>query len=56
MQQMQQRKTFLEAEDRPSDKKIMAAIAMMFYNDIDKNQHPIGFYEGIKGKLWRSER
>jgi hypothetical protein len=21
---------------------------MMFYNDIDKSQHPIGFYEGIK--------
>ena len=21
---------------------------MMFYNDVDKSQHPIGFYEGIK--------
>ena len=21
---------------------------MMFYNDVDKSQHPIGFYEGLK--------
>ena len=24
---------------------------MMFYNDIDKSQHPVGFYEGIKEKF-----
>ena len=42
------RKTFLEDEDKPSDKKILAATAMMFYTDIDKSQHPIGFYESIK--------
>ena len=29
----------------------MAATAMMFYNDIDKSQQPIGFYEGIKDKF-----
>ena len=23
---------------------------MMFYNDVDKSQHPIGFYEAIKEK------
>ena len=23
----------------------------MFYNDIDKNQHPIGFYESLKGSF-----
>ena len=28
----------------------MAAVAMMFYHDIDKSQHPIGFYEAIKSK------
>jgi len=42
------RKAFLEKEDLPSDEKIVAATAMMFYNDVDKNQHPIGFFEGIK--------
>lgn len=43
-----QRKNFLEAEDKPSDMKILAAVAFAFYNDIDKNQHPIGFYEKLK--------
>jgi len=42
------RKAFLESEDQPSDEKIVAAVAMMYYNDIDKSQHPVGFYEGIK--------
>ncbi len=42
------RADFKEGEDLPSDEKILAATAMMFYNDVDKNQHPIGFYEGIK--------
>jgi hypothetical protein len=47
----EQRKSFLAAEDRPSDEKIIATTAMMFYNDIDKNQHPIGFYEDIKNRF-----
>ncbi|MEJ7610156.1 MAG: S46 family peptidase [Ferruginibacter sp.] len=42
------RKAFLESEDRPSDEKIVAGTAMMFYRDVDKSQHPIGFYEKIK--------
>ncbi len=42
------RKAFLEKEDLPSDEKILAATAMMYYNDVDKNEHPIGFYESIK--------
>ncbi len=46
-----QRKTFLAANDRPSDERILAITTMMFYNDIDKNQHPIGFYEGVKNKF-----
>jgi len=45
------RKTFLEGENLASDKKIMAATALMFYTDIDKNQHPIGFYQGLKDKF-----
>ncbi len=42
------RKKYLEAADLTSDEKITAAVAQLFYNDIDKSQHPIGFYEGIK--------
>ncbi|MFZ4058171.1 MAG: S46 family peptidase [Ferruginibacter sp.] len=42
------RKGFLDALDRASDEKILAITAMKFYQDVDKSQHPIGFYEGIK--------
>ncbi len=42
------RKSFLSSMDHPSDEKILAVTAMMFYNDVDKNQHPIGFYESMK--------
>jgi hypothetical protein len=42
------RKTFREGEDLVSDERILAATCMMFYTDIDPNQRPIGFYEGIK--------
>lgn len=42
------RAEFIKAEHAPSDKKILASVLMMFYNDIDKSQHPIGFYESIK--------
>jgi len=42
------RAAYLEAADKLSDEKIMATVAMMYYDDVDKNQHPIGFYESIK--------
>lgn len=42
------RKDFITDEDIPSDQKILAAVAEMFYTDIDKSQHPIGFYENIR--------
>lgn len=45
------RKTFLESEDLPSDKIIMARTAMMFYNDIDKSQQPVNFFPAIKDKF-----
>lgn len=44
----QQRSNFLKEEDLPSDQKILAAVAQYYYNDVDKSQHPIGLYEGIK--------
>ncbi|HRD58926.1 MAG TPA: S46 family peptidase [Ferruginibacter sp.] len=43
-----QRTAFIESEDKPSDEKILAAVAKAFYSDIDKSQHPIGFYEKLK--------
>lgn len=46
----EERTKFLESEDLPSDKKILAATAMMYYTDVDPSQHPIGFYESIKQK------
>ncbi|MEO6539986.1 MAG: S46 family peptidase [Ferruginibacter sp.] len=47
------RAAFKESEDLPSDEKIVALTAMMFYQDVDKSQHPIGFYEGMKAS-WGS--
>lgn len=44
------RKIFLETEDLPSDEMIMAKAAQMFYEDVDKSQQPIGFYEDLKTK------
>ena len=45
------RKDFLASEDLPSDVKILGSAAMMFYNDIDKSQHPAGIYENIKSEF-----
>lgn len=45
----EQRAEFLKSEYVPSDKKIMAAVLRAFYTEIEKNQHPIGFYESLKG-------
>ena len=38
------REIFLKSENKISDEKILGYITMMFYNDIDKQQHPIDFY------------
>jgi hypothetical protein len=48
------REGFLKNENKPSDEKIVADITMMFYNDVDKQQHPVDFYRArveIFGKL-----
>ena len=39
---------FIADENKASDIKILADACMLFYRDIDKNQHPIGFYESIR--------
>ena len=43
------RTEFLKNENKASDQNIVAAMLMMFYTGIDKSQHPISFYESIKG-------
>jgi peptidase S46-like protein len=43
------RKIFLKAENKTSDQNILAAITMMYYKDVDRNQRPIGFFESVKG-------
>ncbi len=42
------RKAFLESEDKVSDEKIVAAVLQMFYEQVDNKQHPISFFEGLK--------
>lgn len=46
----QQRKNFLGEENKVSDEHIVAATTRMFYEDVTKEQHPIGFYGGLKDK------
>lgn len=41
------RKTFLAGENKKSDQNIVAAVVAMFYSDVDKSQHPQGFYEDL---------
>jgi hypothetical protein len=43
------RTDFLKEENKASDQNIVAGVLMMFYTGIDKNQHPISFFESIKG-------
>ncbi len=43
------RTTFLKGEDKASDQHIVATVLMMYYLNIDKSQHPISFYESLKG-------
>ncbi len=44
------RKDFLEDENRVSDQHILATTCRMFYSDIDPAQHPQGFYDNLKSK------
>jgi hypothetical protein len=45
------RKEFIKSENRASDQNILAMVLMMYYNEIDKSQHPINFYEGIRNSF-----
>jgi Peptidase S46 len=43
------RANFLTEANMISDQKILADVMKMFYQNIDKNQHPIGFFEAMRG-------
>lgn len=43
------REAFMKHENVASDKNILATVLEMFYNEVDKSQHPIGFFESVKG-------
>ncbi len=43
-----QRKTFLDEENKVSDQNIVATVTKMFYEDVEKEQHPVGFYGNLK--------
>jgi hypothetical protein len=47
---VEQRKSFLAEENKISDQNIVAAVTMMYYNDIPKDQHPISFYNTLKSQ------
>src|SRR5689334_6040908 len=42
------RAELLKSENKTSDQNIVAAVLQMYYKDIDKAQHPISFYDGVK--------
>jgi hypothetical protein len=44
------RKAFLEGIDLPSDERILAKVMELYYNHVDKSQHPAGFYEMVATK------
>jgi hypothetical protein len=47
----QHRTDFLKKENKIADQNILAAMLYRFYTDIDKSQHPVGFYEALKGNF-----
>jgi hypothetical protein len=44
------RADFLKDENKISDQNILAAVTMMYYHDVPKDQHPIGFYATLKNQ------
>ena len=44
------RTEFLKDENKISDQNILGGVTMMFYNDIPKDQQPVGFYSTLKNQ------
>lgn len=45
------RKNFMEAHNAASDQLIVGKMLMMYFKDVPKEQHPISFFEGVKGSF-----
>ncbi len=45
------RQEFLKTEHVAADEQIVAAVLKLYYEDIPKAQHPIGFFESMKGSF-----
>lgn len=43
------RKNFLDAHNAVSDRNILASILPMYLKEVPKEQHPIGYFETVKG-------
>ncbi|MBD0296722.1 MAG: S46 family peptidase, partial [Flavisolibacter sp.] len=50
------RQNFLKSENRPSDQNIVAAVLQMYYNDIPKEQHPIGLYDAVRNEYGQLDK
>ena len=46
----QGRQAFLESENKISDQKILGAVTKMYYQEIDKQQHPATFFPTLKNE------
>lgn len=44
----QQRTAFIKGENKASDQQIVGAITRLFYEDVAKEQHPVGFFGNLK--------
>lgn len=44
------RTEFLKDENKISDQNILGSVTMMYYNDIPKDQQPVGFYSTLKNQ------
>jgi hypothetical protein len=43
-----QRSAFLESENKLSDQRIVESVTMMYYQDVPKDQQPVGFFGTLK--------
>ena len=44
------RKNFLAAHNRTSDQKIVGTVLQMYYNEVPKEQHPVGLFDAIRSE------
>jgi len=44
------RKNFMASHNRASDQNILAAVLQMYYNEVPKEQHPIGLFDAIRNE------